>query len=56
MPNFQIKTIETWTILGAFLYLQTVLFMGDIAQADDKYNFTSRMKAIYCALVFSEYK
>ncbi len=28
--NFQKKTIKTWTILGAFLYLQTVLFMGDI--------------------------
>jgi len=28
VSNFQIKTIETWTILGAFLYLQTVLFMG----------------------------
>ena len=30
VSNFQIKTMENWTILGAFLYLQTVLFFGDI--------------------------
>jgi len=29
-PHFIKKSKETWTILGVFLYLQTVLFLGDI--------------------------